>query len=238
MPIKENIKKIKKELPSNVMLVAATKTHSVEEIKEAIEAGINIVGENYVQEAEKKFEVLKEKVKFHCIGHLQKNKIKKAAEIFDMLQTVDSREIAKEIDKRCKNVKNASSVLEHAQKSPRGDFRHIGKVMPILIEVNSGKEPNKEGVMPEDLKRLIEEISTLKNIKIKGLMTMAPYFDNPEKDRPYFKLTKKLFDEIKSKNIPNVDMEILSMGMSDSYKIAVEEGANMVRIGTKIFGSR
>ena len=134
-----------------------------------------------------------------------------------MIQTVDSVDIAKEIDKRCKA---------------------INKIMPILIEVNSGKEQNKEGIMPEEVEKLVKEISILKNIKIKGLMTMTPYFDDPEKSRPYFKLTKKLFDEIEELNIINVEMEVLSMGMSDSYKIAVEEGANMVRIGTNIFGAR
>lgn len=215
--MRNNIEKIKQELSSNIKLIVATKTRSIEEIKQAIEAGIGIIGENYVQEAERKFEALKGKVKFHCIGHLQTNKIKKAVEIFDMIQTVDSVKIAKEIDKRC------------------GDIR---KIMLILVEINSGKEPNKEGVMPEDAINLIKYISKLENVKIKGLMTMAPYFDNPEKDRPYFRLTKKLFNEIKSLNIPNVDMEILSMGMSDSYKIAIEEGTNMVRIGTKIFGPR
>src|SRR3989339_807923 len=134
---------------------------NLEEIKIVIEAGITIIGENYIQEAEKKFNILKEKAKFHCIGHLQKNKIKKAVELFDMIQTVDSFEIAQEIDKRS---------------------RAISKVMPVLIEVNSGKEPNKEGVMPEEVISLIKEISILKNIKIKGLMTMAPLFEDPEKD--------------------------------------------------------
>jgi len=217
MGIKENLEKIKRELPSNVTLVAATKTRSVEEIKIVIEAGITIIGENYIQEAEKKFNILKEKAKFHCIGHLQTNKIKKAVELFDMIETVDSIKIAREIDKKCKD---------------------IGKVMPILIEINSGKEPNKDGVMPENVESLIKQISILPNIQVKGLMTMAPYFDDPEKDRPYFKLTKGLFDKIKTLNIPNIDMKVLSMGMSDSYKIAIEEGANMVRIGTKIFGPR
>ena len=217
MPIKENIERIKKELSSDVILVAATKTRSVEEIKEAISAGITIIGENYAQEAEKKYNELKCKVQFHCIGHLQKNKIKKAVEIFDMIQTVDSFEIAQEIDKRS---------------------RAISKVMPVLIEVNSGKEPNKEGVMLEEVIPLIKEISILKNIKIKGLMTMAPLFEDPEKDRPYFRLTKELFDRIKKLNISNVEMSVLSMGMSDSYKVAVEEGTTMVRIGTVIFGPR
>ncbi|MBU0627983.1 MAG: YggS family pyridoxal phosphate-dependent enzyme [Nanoarchaeota archaeon] len=217
MSIKENIKQIKKELPKNIIIVAATKTRSVDEIKQAIEAGIDIIGENYIQEAEAKSNELKGKVKLHCIGHIQTNKAKKAVEIFDMIETVDSIKLAKEIGKRCQS---------------------LNKIMPILIEINSGKEPNKDGVMPEDAEQLIRDISTLKNIKVKGLMTMAPFFDNPEKDRPYFKLTKTLFDKIKALNPPNIDMEILSMGMSDSYKIAVEEGANMVRIGAKIFGKR
>jgi len=217
MTIQDNLKKIRKELPSDVKLVAATKTRTTEEILQAIEAGIEIIGENYVKEAEEKFRELKGKVQLHCVGHLQTNKAKKAVEIFDMIQTIDSIKIAKEIDKRCKQ---------------------INKIMPILIEINSGKEPNKDGAMPEDIEPLIKEISTLKNIKIKGLMTMAPYFKDPEKDRPYFKLTKELFKKIKTKNILNVDLEILSMGMSHSYKIAIEEGANMVRIGSKIFGER
>ena len=142
---------------------------------------------------------------------------RKEVEIFDMIKTVDYLNVAKEIDKRCKN---------------------ISKIMPILVEVNSGKEENKDGCMPENVESLIKEISKLKNLKIKGLMTMAPFFDNPEKDRPFFRLTKRLFDKIKGLNIPNVDMEILSMGMTDSYKIAIEEGSNMIRIGTKIFGPR
>jgi pyridoxal phosphate enzyme (YggS family) len=213
MGIKENIEQIKKDIPSNVTLVAATKTRSVDEIKEAIKAGITIIGENYVQEAESKIE-LKGKVKIHGIGHLQTNKIKGAVDIFDMIETVDSVKVAKEIDKRS------------------------SKQMPVLVELNIAKEASKSGVMPEKTIELINEISKLKNIKIKGLMTMAPYFDDPEKDRPYFKQMKQLFDKIKSMNIPNVDMEILSMGMSDSYKVAIEEGATMVRIGTKIFGKR
>ncbi|MFH1641892.1 MAG: YggS family pyridoxal phosphate-dependent enzyme [Nanoarchaeota archaeon] len=215
MSIKENIEKIK--LPSNVILVAASKTRSVKEINEAISAGITVIGENYVKEAIEKYDLLKGRVKIHCIGHLQTNKIKKAVEIFDMIQTVDSLKVAEEIDKRCKN---------------------IGKVMPILIEVNSGKEENKDGVMPSQVISLIKEISMLKNVKIKGLMTMAPYFEDAEQDRQYFQLTKRLFDEVKTLDIPNVDMEILSMGMTHSYEIAISEGANMVRIGTKVFGER
>lgn len=214
MSIRENIEKIKKEIPDNITLVAATKTKTVDEIKEAIDAGITIIGENYVQEAEKKFNELKGNVKFHCIGHLQTNKVKKALKIFDMIETVDSLKLAEEIGKRAE------------------------KVMPVLIEVNVGKEATKTGCNPEDVIMLVKEISKLEKIKILGLMTMAPYFDNPEKDRPYFRELKKLFEKIRSLNIENVNMKILSMGMTDSYKIAIEEGSNMVRIGTKIFGKR
>lgn len=212
MLIKENIEKIKKSLPPNVILVAATKTHSVEEIKEAIAAGIKIIGENYVQDAEKKL-VLKNRVKFHFIGHLQKNKVKKAVEIFDMIETVDSIETAKEIDKRC---------------------RAVNRIMPVLIEVNIGKEPSKFGCMPKDADALAKEIKFLPNLELKGLMAMAPLFDDPEKCRPYFKEMKKIFDDLKER----YNLTILSMGMSSSYKIAVEEGANMVRIGALIFGPR
>ena len=214
MLIKENIKKIINEIPSNVKLVAATKTRTIDEIKEAVDAGIEIIGENYVQEAEEKFNELKSRVKFHCIGHLQTNKVKKALKIFDMIETVDSLKLAKEIDKRAE------------------------KIMPVLIEVNVGKEANKTGCNPKDVIMLIKEISKLKKIKILGLMTMAPYFDEPEKDRPYFKELKRLFEKIKSLKIDNVDMSILSMGMTNSYKIAIEEGSNMIRIGTGIFGKR
>jgi len=215
MTIKENIQKIK--IPENIQLVAASKTHNIDEIKQAIDVGIKIIGENYIQEAASKYEELKNNVKIHCIGHIQTNKAKLAVEIFDMIQTVDSLKLAKELNKRCKN---------------------INKVMPVLIEVNSGKEPNKDGCMPDEVIELVKEVSRLENLKIKGLMTMAPYFSDPEQDRPFFKLTKELFDKIKTLNIPNIDMEILSMGMSHSYKIAIEEGANMVRIGSNIFGAR
>ncbi|MBU0616072.1 MAG: YggS family pyridoxal phosphate-dependent enzyme [Nanoarchaeota archaeon] len=209
--IKDNITAIRKELPKSVIILAATKKRTVSEVNEAISYGIDTIGENYVQEAKEKFKALKGRVKIHCIGHLQTNKVKDAVLIFDLIETVDSLKIAREIDKRS------------------------SKVMPILIEVNSGKEENKGGCMPEDVLELVKDVSKLKNLKVKGLMTMAP---NVKDVRPYFKLTKDLFDKIKNLKIPNVDMEILSMGMSDSYKVAAQEGANLVRIGTGIFGSR
>ena len=215
--IKENVERILKELPAGVELVAAAKTKTAAEILEAVEAGIKIIGENYVQEAAEAFAVVGRRGKWHFIGHLQTNKAKKAVEIFDMIETVDSLDLAKEIDKRSRNA---------------------GKVMPVLIEINSGEEEQKFGVRPKDSEALIREIAPLQNIRIEGLMTMGPFEGNPEDARPYFKITKQLFDVFKALALPGVEMKWLSMGMTNSYPVAIEEGANMVRIGTKIFGPR
>jgi len=215
--IRETVKKILEELPDNVQLVAAAKTRSPEEIQEALEAGVEMIGENYVQEAEKGFQAIGRKAKWHMIGHLQSNKAKKAVELFDMIETVDSVKLAKAIDTACEK---------------------IGKSMPVLIEVNSGEEEQKAGVMPEDVIPLIKEISGLKNIKIMGLMTMGPFGGDPEDARPYFRKTREVFLELSKLNLQGVKMRYLSMGMSNSYKVAIEEGANLVRIGTKIFGER
>jgi len=215
--IRQNVNRILSELPAGVELVAAAKTRKPEEVLEAVESGVKIIGENYVQEAERVYQVAGNKAKWHFIGHLQRNKAKKAVRLFDMIETVDSVEIATEIDKRC---------------------AQIGKVMPILIEINSGRERQKSGVFPEDAEQLVKEISALQNIRVMGLMTMGPRFGNPEDSRPYFVETRKLFERIKKLNLPNIEMKYLSMGMTNSYKIALEEGANMVRIGNKIFGER
>jgi pyridoxal phosphate enzyme (YggS family) len=215
--LRQNITQILGELPNGVQLVAAAKTRQPEEILEAIEAGIKIVGENYVQEAERAYEVVGNRAKWHFIGSLQKNKVKRAVRLFDMIETVDSVDLASEVDKRCAQT---------------------GKVMPVLIEVNSGREKQKSGVLPENAEQLVKEISAFSNIRVMGLMTMGPRFGNPEYSRPYFVETKKVFERIKKLNLPNVDMKYLSMGMTNSYKIAIEEGANMVRIGTKLFGER
>ncbi len=215
--IKERVRKILAELPEGVILVGAAKTRTPEEILEAVEGGLEVVGENYVQEAEKAIAVIGSRVKWHMIGHLQTNKAKKAVRIFDMIETVDSIKLAREIDKACAK---------------------IGKKMPVLIEINSGEEPQKSGVMPDEATSLIKQISTLENIRVMGLMTMGPFAGDPEEARPYFQKTKRLFDKLKEENIPNVEMRYLSMGMSNSYSVALEEGANMVRIGTKLFGER
>ena len=215
--IRENVKRILEELPEGVQLVGAAKTRTPEEVLEAIEAGLGIIGENYVQEAEKAFSLIGERAKWHLIGHLQRNKAKKAVKIFDMIETVDSIKLAREIDK---------SSLK------------IGKLMSILIEINSGEEDQKSGVMPEEAFGLIKEMSQLENIKIMGLMTMGPFAGDPEDSRPYFIRTREIFEQLKGMDIPNVEMRHLSMGMSNSYRIALEEGANLVRIGTSLFGER
>jgi pyridoxal phosphate enzyme (YggS family) len=215
--IKQNIEEILEELPEGVQLEAAAKTREPREIIEAAAAGINIIGENYVQEAERAYQQIGKKVEWHFIGHLQKNKVKRAVAMFDMIETVDSGEIAREIDKRCTAA---------------------GKTMPVLIEVNSGREAGKAGVYPEKAEELIKDMAILKNIRVMGLMTMGPLVGDPEDSRGYFRETKKLFERIKGLDIPNAEMKYLSMGMTESYRIAIEEGANIVRIGSKIFGER
>jgi hypothetical protein len=215
--ISQNIRKLFSDLPPGIQLVAAVKTRTPAEITEAVQSGIKILGENYVQEAEDHFQAVGKIAQWHCIGHLQKNKIKKAVEIFDMIETVDSSEMAREIDKRC---------------------YAIGKIMSVLIEVNSGCEPQKSGVMPEDVIALAQSISVLPNVRLMGLMTMGPALGDPEASRPYFIATRAVFNALKTRNLPNVTMQYLSMGMTNSYRVAIEEGSNMVRLGTLIFGRR
>jgi hypothetical protein len=217
MSIKQNVARLLSELPEGVELVAAAKGRSPQEVVEAVGAGVKIVGENYVQEAERAYRVVGSKVKWHFIGRLQKNKVKKAVKLFDVIETVDSVELAGEIDKRCEQ---------------------IGKVMPVLVEINSGEEEQKSGVLPRDAERLIRELSSLNNIRVTGLMTMGPRFGNPEDSRHYFIKTREIFDKIKALRLPDVEMRYLSMGMTNSYRVAVEEGANMVRLGTSLFGER
>jgi len=186
-----------------------------------IEAGATDIGENYVQEAEELHKQLGDrakKIRWHMIGHMQKNKLTKALKIFNVIQTVDSLEIAKELDKKV-------SLL--------------GKdVIPVYIEVNIGNETKKSGIKPEYhiIEELAKEISKLPHLRLEGLMTMGPSFGNAGEIRPYFKKIKDIFEKIKA--LPNVSMKTLSMGMSGSYKVAIEEGSNMVRLGTVLFGDR
>ncbi len=197
---------------------AACKTRTAEEIQKAVDAGIKVLGENYYQEAKQAVKkVSGSNIRWHFIGHLQRNKVKKAVKVFDMIESLDSYRLAKEINKRC---------------------RKIDKVMDCLVEVNSGREKNKYGIFPEEVESFVEQVKKFKYIKIKGLMTMGAFEGTKEDFRPYFEITREKFNLLKKSDIPGCDMKYLSMGMSASYKIAIEEGANLVRIGTKIFGSR
>jgi pyridoxal phosphate enzyme (YggS family) len=215
--IRENVLMILSEIPPSVIVVAAAKAKTALEVREALDAGITAVGENYLQESREVIGAIGNRAVWHFIGHVQKNKVKHVMPLFDMIETVDSKELAVLIDQQ---------ALKY------------GKIMPVLIEVNIAHEETKHGAMPEDVAGLIKEIGSLPNLKVNGLMTMGPFLEDPAGLRPYFRQTKTLFDEIKTLMIPNVRMEHLSMGMSDSYHIAIEEGATMVRIGTKIFGPR
>ena len=215
--IRDNVRQILSQIPKNVVVVAAAKTRNAKEILQAIDGGIRHIGENYLQESREVIQEIGNKASWHFIGHIQKNKVKYIVPIFDMIETVDSVGLAEMI--------NAQAAK-------------IGKTMPVLIEINCAEEPQKAGVLPGEAPELIETISKLKNIRVQGLMTMGPFLDDPEGLRPYFKNTRALFEQLGSEKIENVDMKHLSMGMSDSYLIAIEEGATMVRIGTRIFGER
>lgn len=217
MPISENLAAIIRDLPEGVELVAAVKTRTIKEIEEAINSGIKVIGENYVQEAEKHYTAIGHRPNWHFIGRLQRNKIKKAVSIFDVIETVDSYELAVEIGKCC---------------------QRIPKTISLLIEVNIARESQKNGVLPENATALIRRIADLSYIKVLGLMTMGPQVSDPEELRPYFRTMKKLFEQIDAMHVPGVEMRYLSMGMTNSYNVAISEGANIVRIGTKIFGPR
>ena len=228
MSISANYARIRQEIPDYVTILVSCKTRAEEEIEEAIDAGATDIGENYVQEAGQMYSALKKKaanVRWNMIGHLQTNKINKALRVFDVIQTVDSLEKAAAIDKR----------VEKARK----------QIMPIFIEINIGSEDSKAGLRPDEhepfedyMENLIKDMSTFEHLRIEGLMTMGPRFGNPEDARPYFRRTRRIFDRIKTLDLLNVDMKYLSMGMTDSYKVALEEGSNMIRIGTAIFGER
>ena len=215
--IAANVKAILAELPPGVEIVAAAKTRTATEILEAIEAGVTIIGENYVQEAADVFPSVGSRARWHFIGHLQTNKVKKAVEIFDLVETVDSVGLGREIDKRAAAA---------------------GGTMEVLVEVNSGREPQKAGVLPEEVEALVRELAALPRLRVLGLMTMGPFEGDPEDSRPYFKETRRVYEALKPAAVPGVEMRRLSMGMSHSWRVAVEEGATLVRIGTAIFGPR
>ena len=219
--VKERIKKAAVDCgrePDSIRLVAVSKTIQEEKVRAAIKAGVEILGENHIQEARNKINTLSSyPVSWHFIGHLQSNKAKYAVKLFDMIHTVDSLKLAKELNKQAKK---------------------INKIQQILIQVNISKESTKSGVYEKDAQKLIKEISLFKNLSIKGLMTMPPFFNNPEIVRPYFSDLRNLRDNIRDKAIKNVNMQELSMGMTGDFEVAIKEGATLVRIGTAIFGER
>jgi hypothetical protein len=199
-------------------MVAAAKMRTPDEVRAVLAAGISIVGENYVQEAEAVQAVVSRAVaKWHFIGHLQRNKAKDAVRLFDLIQTIDSVRLAEAV--------NAAS---HA----------LGRIMPVLVEINSGREPQKSGILPEEATDLVRALERLDAVRVVGLMTMGPLVAGPEALRPAFRETKRLFDEISRHSLERARMQILSMGMSESYPVAIAEGATMVRVGTALFGPR
>jgi pyridoxal phosphate enzyme (YggS family) len=202
---------------SDVRLMAVTKTVDDERIMEAIAAGVDMIGESYVQEAKKKIEKMGRRLEWHMIGYLQSNKAKYAVRLFDMIHSVDRIDLARELDRRAKAV---------------------GNVMKILIEVNISGEETKSGVPYKDAMQLIREVASLDNLSVQGLMTMPPWFDDPEDARPYFVALRELRDRVIDENLHRIEMRELSMGMSGDYEVAVEEGATIVRVGRTIFGER
>jgi pyridoxal phosphate enzyme (YggS family) len=222
MGITEQYQKIREKIPEHVTIVLAAKTRTPEEVKEAIDAGVMDLGENYLQEAEQMVAMLGEtakKVRWHMIGDLQKNKINRALKVFDLVQTLSSFEKAEALNQRAAAA---------------------GKVMPVYVEINSGQEESKKGVDPdfEKVKNLGVNIAGLEQISVEGLMTMGPMTNNPEDSRPYFRKAKKFFDDIKVLDLSGVNLKTLSMGMSESYQVAIEEGSNMIRLGRMVFGDR
>ncbi len=215
--IKENVRAALAGLPPGVELVGAAKTQPPELVSEALEGGLRIIGENYVQEAAAHFEAIGRRARWHLIGHLQTNKARKAVEFFDQIETVDSLALGRELDKRC---------------------AALGRTMEVLVEINSGREPQKAGVLPEDAETLVRALAELKSLRVLGLMTMGPFEGDPEDSRPYFRETKRVFDALGALAVPGVEMRTLSMGMTNSWRVAVQEGSTRIRLGTALFGPR
>jgi len=203
---------------ADIRLVAVSKTMPVEKLRAAMDCGITVFGENYIQEAREKFNALyAQDVSWHFIGHLQSNKAKYAVKMFDLIHSVDSLKLARELDKQAAK---------------------IDKIQEVLVQVNIAAEDTKSGVAVSAATELIESVSGLEHISVKGLMTMPPYFNAPEKVRPFFASLRQLRDQIQALEIPGVGMDELSMGMTGDFEAAIHEGATLVRIGTAIFGER
>ena len=227
MTIAENLASIQERIgkaalragrdPTEIRLVAVSKTVSAESIQQAIAAGVTLLGENYVQEARNKIASIGKQVEWHFIGHLQSNKARYAVDLFSMIHSVDRLSLAEELDKEAN--------------------KH-GKIVPILIQVNISGEESKSGIDPHETLQLLERIAGLRHLSIQGLMTMPPWFEDPEDARPYFIALRKLREKLSREKIPGVALQELSMGMSGDFEVAIEEGATLMRIGTAIFGPR
>jgi pyridoxal phosphate enzyme (YggS family) len=217
--IKKNIQEAQKSpfAAKEVLLLAVTKTVDPLRINEAVAWGITAVGENRVQELQKKFDQVEKNVKWHLIGHLQTNKVKYIIDKVALIHSLDSVSLAKEINKRA---------------------GQIGRRMPVLVQVNVADEETKFGIAPEETIDFIKEVSVMPNIHIQGLMTIGPLVSEPEEVRPVFRRLRELRDEVSSQGFPGVEMNYLSMGMTNDYRVAIEEGANIVRVGSAIFGQR
>lgn len=225
--LKENLEAVEAEIQAachksgrsrdEVTLIAVSKTKPVETLKEAYDLGVRIFGENKVQELSDKHDVLPQDIHWHMIGHLQRNKVKYIIDKVDLIHSVDSLRLAETIEK----------------EAAKRDL-----VANVLLEVNVAKEESKFGLMPEEVFEFIDNIAGFSHIQVKGLMTIAPFVDNPEENRPIFARLRKLSVDIAEKNVDNMTMSILSMGMTNDYQVAIEEGATMVRVGTGIFGAR
>ncbi|WP_457574980.1 YggS family pyridoxal phosphate-dependent enzyme [Desulfolithobacter sp.] len=204
--------------PQSVRLVAVSKRQEPERILEALDCGQDLFGENYLQEAREKIELLGDRARFHFIGHLQSNKARQAADLFTMVETVDRLKIAR-------------ALSRHAGA--------LGRSLDILLQVNVGREPQKAGVLPENLDELASEVATLPSLRLRGLMTMPPYTTDPEESRPFFRSLRRLARELSDKGLFTDNSRVeLSMGMSRDFPVAIEEGATLVRVGTAIFGPR
>ncbi|MCT4606424.1 MAG: YggS family pyridoxal phosphate-dependent enzyme [Marinisporobacter sp.] len=224
--IEKNIEEVRKEIhetcskigrnSEEIQLIAVTKTVDYERINKAIGVGIQNIGENKVQEIIQKYDVVSN-VNFHMIGHLQTNKVKYIIDKVKLIHSVDRRSLAEEINKRAKKHE---------------------KIIDILVQVNVANEETKFGLASSEVFDFLEKIQSLQHIRVKGLMTIAPYAENPEEVRKYFKMLKEIFEEIKTKKFPRIEMKYLSMGMTNDFRVAIEEGANIIRVGTGIFGRR
>ena len=216
--IAENVRRVLNEVPDYVEVVAAAKARTADEVQQVVEAGIHVIGENYIRDTRAAQSVVGQQAQWHFIGRLREHDIRQSTlDLFDLIQSVASVSLAQRIDEKCSA---------------------LGRRMPVLVEVNSGREPQKAGVLPEAAEDLVRQLASLGNLEVLGLMTMGPLGPSQDLYRPCFAETRQLFNHIESLHIPRVAMRHLSMGTSDTYRVAIEEGANMVRIGTGLFGAR